>query len=105
MDKLEELFRLQKSFMDELGATYTPIDIALMTLAAHTELSEMLQEIHWKPWKKTGKTNLDAAREELIDVQHFIFELAILLGMDADAFYTQYLHKMEINKARQANGY
>ncbi len=103
-DKLSEMFKKQKELMDRLQVAATIDDIRTMTLAAMVELGEMIQELNWKPWKH-GTNNIANAREELIDVFHFVLELAIMLGMDSDEFADTYFKKMDVNHKRQDSGY
>lgn len=74
--------------------------------AAVVELSEFLAETKWKPWVKTrGIVNRSEAIDELVDVAHFIANLAVAMGCDDDEWERRYVDKMIINRARQANGY
>lgn len=69
------------------------------------ELHELLGEIGWKPWAKSRHINLDAARSEWIDALHFLMNLALVLGMDAEMIRRLYDAKHEKNAKRQAEGY
>ena len=77
-----------------------------MCLCLMAETAELLDEVNWKHWKKTQK-NLDTeqARFEVADLQCFLFNLSMLLGMDAEALFQYYMRKAEINRERQAVGY
>ena len=76
-----------------------------MTLAAQIELGEMIQETPWKPWKKEQQWDIDKAREELIDVQHFIINLALALGLGPEDFYERFKAKHKENWKRRHRGY
>lgn len=74
-------------------------------LALTDELHELLGETGWKPWATSKHVNLTAARGELVDALHFLLNLALVLGMDADDITTRYHAKREKNAKRQADGY
>jgi len=72
----------------------------------------------WKPWKKAyhekapNMTFNDLSDEdkkelwmELIDIQHFLFNLMIATGMDASDLMNLYFSKNKENRARQQRGY
>lgn len=106
MDKLEHLFELQKTLQERLGTDVKTQEFRnIMALAAFVELGEMMQETPFKPWKKNASLKLNEARVELIDLQHFVINLALSLGMTADDFYNIYLIKNGVNHARQDKGY
>lgn len=74
-------------------------------LAATDELHELLGETGWKPWATSRHINLEAARGELIDVLHFVNNLAIALDMDAEMVAERYHRKSGKNVDRQLAGY
>ncbi len=71
----------------------------------------------WKPWKKSHKTihstklsdlserDLKDLKMELIDIQHFLFNLMISVGMDAEEIFNYYVAKNKENIDRQQKGY
>jgi len=70
------------------------------------EMSEFLGEVQWKPWSKVrGGVNYDAAIGELIDVAHFLANLAVAMGCDDEEWEERYVAKMQLNAARQSAGY
>lgn len=69
------------------------------------ELHELLAETSWKPWAKGDYINLTAAKSELVDAFHFLMNLAIVLGMDADELEEKYFAKRAKNIKRQEAGY
>lgn len=112
-DTLSKMFELQTQFMKRLGhdpetmtAEQKTQHSMLMHNCINVECSEMLQELNWKPWKKTKK-DVDEAkvREEIIDVFHFLLELMIIHGITATDLRYTYEAKMAINNKRQDNGY
>lgn len=77
-----------------------------------------VQSAVWKPWKKahhekvpnmTFETMSDRdkkeLRMELIDIQHFLFNLMLATGMTADDLFNLYFAKNAENRARQQRGY
>lgn len=74
-------------------------------LAAEDELHEALGEVGWKPWASSKHINRDAYCNELIDLWHFVMNLALAVGMTADEFSTRYFKKLEKNVQRQTEGY
>ena len=62
--------------------------------------------IRWKSWKKQqGEPNSDYIKTELIDILHFVLELLIIWGADADEIYARYTGKNAENMKRYDNGY
>ena len=71
----------------------------------------------WKSWKSNYKKGYemkvsdlsdDDVKElkmELVDIQHFLFNLMISVGMNAEELYNYYLSKNKENIDRQNRGY
>ena len=71
----------------------------------------------WKPWKKDFKTitktkftdlsegDVKELKMELIDIQHFLFNMMLAAGMTTDELYNFYFSKNEENRRRQSEGY
>jgi hypothetical protein len=80
-------------------------------LAALDELHEALNEFAWKSWAKSDHFNSDAFFDELIDLWHFVMNLALVSGVHdtpyavAAAFVERYYRKRQRNAQRQAEGY
>jgi dimeric dUTPase (all-alpha-NTP-PPase superfamily) len=76
-------------------------------LAAHSELDELGRELRWKPWALNGGEvrNREDAIEEIVDVLHFLGNLALTLAVTGEELTTTYRRKMEINRKRQEDGY
>lgn len=126
-DRLAKIVALQKELMERLGvesltprgndSRVIPSDSRFihdviakqtkdMVLAIHCELTEIMDGVNWKPWKKTRKdTDLEYLYLEFTDVLHFILEIMIMWGMDADMIAGYYLKKMGENHKRQDRGY
>lgn len=110
LDRLDHIMILQKRFqtqvdqraLDDFNQEY----IKDMCIAAHSEVTEILNEINWKPWKKTEKiVYTEKYKEEVIDLFHFVLNLAIAGGMDSNELYDMYLSKINENIKRQEEGY
>ena len=72
----------------------------------------------WKPWKKDhtkkapdmkfcdmSPTDLKELKMELIDIQHFVFNMMLAVGMTDDELFNYYFAKNEENRNRQKNNY
>ena len=108
-DKLEEIFSLQKSFKKMMNLDRYPKDLegkvsALCTAMIH-EAVELQRTTNWKWWKKSMPFNKPEAREELIDVWHFLIQASIELNLTPDDILKEYQRKNEINRQRQKDGY
>lgn len=80
--------------------------ITLNCTALLVELGEFMQEIGWKTWAEPrGWTNRDAAVKELIDVAHFLANLACALGLTDEEWEERYRAKQDTNRRRQTDGY
>lgn len=71
----------------------------------------------WKPWKAKNKdflngklsdltpSDLKELKMELIDIQHFLFNLMLSVGMTSEEIYNFYLAKNKENIERQKRNY
>lgn len=74
--------------------------------AAVLELGELLNEVGWKPWAQPrGWVNQAKAITELVDVLHFVANIAVALGVDEAELWAAYRAKQRVNAERQARGY
>lgn len=108
-DKLESIFKLQKSLEQMMNLDRYPKDVegkiaALCTAIIH-EAVELQRTTNWKWWKKPVAFNKEAAREELIDIWHFVIQASLELNMTPDDILREYQKKNKINQQRQRNGY
>ena len=107
MDKLDEIFALQGQFDAELlerrNLSHITYDEWMQkeTLALIGELCEMLRETNFKWWKNPQENNMDAVREELVDVLHFFVSMCIKSGMTSADLHRLYLAKNQENFDRQ----
>lgn len=109
MDSLETIFSIQKelSSMMDLSRYPTSMDgrvSALSTAIVH-EAIELQRLTSWKWWKKPAPFDGEAAKEELIDIWHFVVQASIELGMSPSDVLDQYRKKNKVNRDRQASGY
>ncbi len=108
-DKLESIFHLQKNLEKMMNLDRYPKDTqgkisALCTAIIH-EAVELQMTTNWKWWKKSIPFDEAAAREELIDIWHFVVQASLELNMTPDDILKEYQKKHEINKQRQLDGY
>jgi len=112
-DKLKMLFGIQNNLQEKIGFHIEQMDcyrrqryIEKMFIGMVTELSEAIEETPWKkPWKKSVVHNEEKFKQELIDAWHFLINLSIASGMDADELFKRYTEKHDINEKRQEDGY
>lgn len=109
MDKLELIFSLQKGLAEMMNLDRYPKDVegrisALCTAIIH-EAVELQRTTNWKWWKKPTPFNVDDAKEELIDIWHFVVQASLELDLMPEDIIAEYKRKNEINRDRQRNGY
>ena len=110
-DSLEEIFRLQKQYHDTFirdNDRYPNTRdgrVDKLAQAIIQEAAELQRLTNWKWWKEPKPLNLPEAREELIDILHFLVDAAMELDMDAEQLFIEYRKKMQINIKRQEEGY
>ncbi|TLX84979.1 MAG: dUTPase [Thaumarchaeota archaeon] len=108
-DKLETIFSLQKNLERMMNLDRYPKDAegkisALCTAIIH-EAVELQITTNWKWWKKPIPFDEAAAREELIDIWHFVVQASLELNMTPADILKEYQKKHQINKKRQIDGY
>jgi dimeric dUTPase (all-alpha-NTP-PPase superfamily) len=109
MDSLETIFSIQKELASMIDLSRYPDSIdgrvsALSTAIVH-EAIELQRLTSWKWWKKPTPFDTEAAKEELIDIWHFIVQASIELGMTPADVVNVYKKKNSINRERQTSGY
>jgi len=77
---------------------------ALCTAIIH-EAVELQRLTNWKWWRKMLEFDENQAKEELIDIWHFVVDASIELGMTPQNILDEYVKKNQINIDRQKNGY
>ena len=108
-DKLEEIFHLQKGLTKMMDLDRYPNDVegrvaALCTAMIH-EAVELQRTTNWKWWKRPTEFNQVEAKEELIDIWHFLIQASLELDLTPDDILKEYQRKNEINRQRQKDGY
>mgnify|MGYP001253297960 FL=1 len=108
-DKLDSIFSLQKGLTDMMNLDRYPKDTegkvsALCTAIIH-EAVELQRTTNWKWWKIPAAFNEVEAREELIDIWHFVIQASLELNLTPDDILKEYERKNEINRQRQKDGY
>jgi len=120
MDKLQEMFKIQFKSQETLG-TWEKVNeskqnkqefINQMILACYEEVNEIMRETPYKNpdfvkfgWKKTQLGNNDLMKEEIIDLFHFVMNLFIVSGGNAEEFYEIYKKKNQKNLERWKGDY
>ena len=112
MDKLEEIFQLQKQLNERIGVNLDNLDEAQKTewllnyvRAMQQELAELVDSVPWKWWAKYQKFDEQNAKVEIIDLFHFLISAAQVFGLSAEDVYESYVKKNQVNLQRQESGY
>lgn len=80
--------------------------LQLMLHCIHAEAVEALEWLNWKPWKKKKQRfNRYEFLNELVDIQHFLINCAIMVGCSSREFAELFFNKGKENVARQNRGY
>ncbi|HEX2014732.1 MAG TPA: dUTPase, partial [Nitrososphaera sp.] len=77
---------------------------ALSTAIIH-EAAELQRLTNWKWWKRPVPFDAAAAKEELIDIWHFVVQASMELGMSPADIVNEYTKKNMVNRERQTSGY
>jgi len=108
-DRLETIFRLQKGLAEMMNLDRYPKDsegrVSALSTAIMHEAVELQRTTNWKWWKTPTAFNEADAREELIDIWHFVVQASLELNLTPDDIVEEYKKKNEINRDRQRNGY
>lgn len=112
---LQAMLDLQDQFQRRMYDGELPTDTQYIknhVLYAEAEMHEMLRELqYFKEWKtyewseEEIEQHKAAAKEEFVDILHFIWNIALALGLDADEIMRIYADKNITNHLRQDNGY
>ncbi len=112
MDKLEEIFELQKALNKRIGVDTDAMTdderiqwVLNYTRALQQETAELVDSVPWKWWAKYQRFDLQNARVEVVDMLHFLISLSQVLGMSADDIINAYTKKNKVNHERQDSGY
>ena len=108
-DKLDSIFALQIGLENMMNLDRYPKDTeekvsALCTAIMH-EAVELQRTTNWKWWKTPTAFDEAEAREELIDIWHFVVQASLELNLTPEDILKEYERKNEINRQRQKDGY
>ncbi len=108
-DRLDSIFSMQKGLADMMNLDRYPKDTeekvsALCTAIIH-EAVELQRLTNWKWWKTPTEFDEQEAKEELIDIWHFVIQASLELNLTPDDILKEYERKNEINRQRQKEGY
>ena len=79
--------------------------IAEDCLGLMTEAAEFVDEIPWKPWKKSRVLDRDAFLAEAADVLHFFGHLLNAHDVTSDELFNAFMAKNSVNFERLAGEY
>jgi len=105
---LKEFFDEQTKLQEALGQPLGEGEAALKecVLAAQVELVEVLNEVNWKPWKKSKKVvNKELLVTELVDVFQFLVNGCIAMDIKEEDLMQAYAEKLKINYQRIEENY
>lgn len=120
MDKLNEIFKMQKKLQEEIFKKKYNIknfDLANLSekdkrfwtkemfICAVDELCELMREVGFKHWKTEQPINDCNVRNEIVDIWHFLINISIIWGISPDILHSKYKQKHKINMQRQKDGY
>jgi hypothetical protein len=122
-DKLNQMFVLREAFMSALRKKKPdeypvwPIDVADkqsqqhvrdMALRGVEEMFEAVQHLkNWKPHRDTEvqEFNREEFVEEIVDAFNYFFSVMVLMGIDAEEFFSAYGEKDQVIHHRLKTGY
>ena len=108
-DRLDSIFSLKKGLADMMNLDRYPKDtedkVSVLCTAIIHEAVELQRLTNWKWWKTPTEFNKKEAREELIDIWHFVVQASLELNLTPDDILKEYEKKNEINRQRQKDGY
>lgn len=109
MDTLETIFSMQKELANMMDLSRYPADaegrISVLSTAIIHEAVELQRLTNWKWWKRPASFDSALAKEELIDIWHFVVQASIELGMTPSDILEEYSKKNKVNRNRQTSGY
>ena len=101
MDRLDELWEVQKRFSTKSVFPSKEEGTKDLVLGVMSELDELLREISWKVHRKEPKIIIrDNLLEEIIDLQKYIWSIAILWDFSIDDIYREFKRKSIVVEQR-----
>jgi len=110
-DKLSTLFKRQIKLQKDITGIDLPADrpdfLTYHISGLVSELGEILDcDKRWKTWRKNvPPADYSALKTEIVDAWHFMINLSLVVGMDAETVFTEFIKKNEIIKERIKSGY
>lgn len=103
------LFRVEQIDAEIAGRELTANSLSVTWMrnylgAMLREAEETGAELPWKWWSK-GVIDMSKAREEIIDVWHFLISLTLASGLDHESLSRAYAAKYAVNVKRQQTNY
>jgi dimeric dUTPase (all-alpha-NTP-PPase superfamily) len=111
MDKLDKIFDMQNelSKVTNLGNPRYPDHmsgrVSALCVALIHEIVELQRHTDWKWWKQPIPMDIKEAKEECIDIWHFLVQVSLELGLSPEEILQVYKEKNKENHERQKNGY
>ncbi len=109
IDRLDTIFKLQKGLSEMMNLDRYPKNsegrVSALSTAIMHEAVELQRTTNWKWWKTPTEFDVAEAREELIDIWHFVVQASLELNLTPDDIVEEYKKKNKINRKRQENGY
>ena len=106
MDKLDEIFKMQKALNGYIIEN-RHLDFSMEewiqkgSLALIDEITELLNEVNYKWWKNPKQIDEAAVKEAIVDMLHFFVSICLYAGMTSDELYKIYIEKNKENYDRQ----
>jgi dimeric dUTPase (all-alpha-NTP-PPase superfamily) len=92
---MDRIFRLQKKLATVIASDRYPRikeeRISVLATAMIHESVEVQRLTSWKWWKKPIEFNETQAKEEVIDLWHFLIQMSIELDMTPEEILNEYL--------------
>ena len=105
MDKLDDIFQMQQDLEKYVTSSRYPkkleAKISALSVAIIHEAVELQRLTNWKWWKRSQDFNILLAKEEVVDILHFVIQASLELGMSPTELVEEYSKKHKINKKRQ----
>jgi len=109
VDKLEKLIEMQRDLASVLASSRYPSKaeerISILCTAIIHEAIELQRLTNWKWWKNPTDFDIEDAKEELIDIWHFVLQATIELNMTPEDILKYYSKKNNTNKVRKKMNY
>jgi len=109
-DKLKEMLQEQVELADRIKEEHALVHkdsewVNLLCDAMSNEVEELRNTTPWKYWSQNEEFEREEAKNEAIDILHFLLQTFDELGMDSEDIYKYYMDKNEVNHDRQDEDY